>query len=116
MEQIMEYVLLAIPIVIGITAGINVKLKELFDISDKKVKELVTVLVSFGAVIYYVMFINGKDIPILIALFVAIYIGASGIYNVVKSKPIMIDEYEISDEVIELEIDDEQLEKELNGN
>ena len=116
MEQIMEYVLLAIPIVIGITAGINVKLKELFDISDKKVKELVTVLVSLGAVIYYVMFINGNDIKLLIALFVAIYIGASGIYNVVKSKPIAIDEYEISDEVIEIDIDDEQLEKELEGN
>ena len=115
MEQIMEYVLLAIPIVIGITAGINVKLKELFDISDKKVKELVTVLVSFGAVIYYVMFIDGNDIPLLVTLFVAIYIGASGIYNVVKSKPI-INEYEISDEVIEIDIDDEQLEKELNGN
>ena len=115
MEQIMEYVLLAIPIVIGITAGINVKLKELFDISDKKVKELVTVLVSLGAVIYYIMFINGNDIPLLIALFVAIYIGASGIYNVVKSKPI-INEYEISDEVIELDIEDEQLEKELQGN
>ena len=113
MEMILQFSIIAIPIIIGVTKGINAKLKELFNVDSKLVKELVTLLVAWSAVVGYSIYVEKLQLQFLVALFIVLYFGASGIYQFVKSN-IPQDEI-VSDEVIEIEIDDEQLISELEG-
>lgn len=111
MEMILQFSIIAIPIIIGVTKGINAKLKELFNVDSKLVKELVTLLVAWSAVAGYSIYVEKLQLQFLVALFIVLYFGASGIYQFVKSNATQ-DEV-VSDEVIEIEIDDEQLINEL---
>ena len=113
MEMILQFSIIAIPIIIGVTKGINAKLKELFNVDSKLVKEIVTLLVVWTTVFGYYVYVDKVQVQILVALFIVLYFGASGIYQFVKSN-IPQDEV-VSDEVIEIEIDDEQLISELEG-
>lgn len=95
----------AIPLV---TKGITNK----FKIDDGNLKELTSLAVAIGAFCYLLF----RDYVIIqvIATFVIIYAGGTGIYNFLPQS-VKNQEYIVSDEVIELDIDDEQLEKELEG-
>ena len=112
MEIILQFSIVAIPIIIGVTKGINAKLKELFKIDNKLVKELVTLLVSWLAVAGYSIYVEKLEMQFTIALFIVLYFGASGIYQFVKSKS---QEEVIEEEFIDLEVNDEQLDKELSA-
>ena len=112
MEIILQFSIVAIPIIIGVTKGINAKLKELFKIDNKLVKELVTLLVSWLAVAGYSIYVEKLEMQFTIALFIVLYFGASGIYQFVKSKS---QEEVVEEEFIDLEVNDEQLDKELSA-
>ena len=112
MEIILQFSIVAIPIIIGVTKGINAKLKELFKIDNKLVKELVTLLVSWLAVVGYSIYVEKLQLQFTIALFIVLYFGASGIYQFVKSKS---QEEVVEEEFIDLEVNDEQLDKELGA-
>lgn len=94
----------AIPLV---TKGITNK----FKITNSKQKELVSLAVVIGAFCYLIF----RDYVIIqvIVVFVIIYAGGTGIYNFLPQS--IKNGFEISDEVIELDIDDEDLEKELGN-
>ena len=110
MEMILQFSIIAIPIIIGVTKGINAKLKELFKIDNKLVKELVTLLVSWLAVAGYSIYVEKLEMQFAIALFIVLYFGASGIYQFVKTKT---QDEVVEEEFIDLEVNDEQLDKEL---
>ena len=91
-----------IPLVVkGITSKFNIK--------GSNQKELIAFLVAVGAFIYLMY----KDNSIIqtIALFIMLYAGGTGIYNFMPKS--MKNKELISDEVIEIDIDDENLDKEL---
>ena len=112
MEMILQFSIIAIPIIIGVTKGINAKLKELFNVDSKLVKELVTLLVAWSAVVGYSIYVEKLQLQFLVALFIVLYFGASGIYQFVKSKS---QEEVVEEEFIDLEVNDEQLDKELSA-
>lgn len=91
-----------IPLVVkGITSKFNIK--------GSNQKELIAFLVAVGAFIYLMY----KDNSIIqtIALFIMLYAGGTGIYNFMPQS--MKNKELISDEVIEIDIDDEQIKNEL---
>ena len=94
----------AIPLV---TKGITNK----FKINESNQKELVALFVAIGA-FAYLLFRENVAVQ-TIALFIIIYAGGTGIYNFLPQS--IKNGFEISDEVIELDIYDEDLEKELGN-
>ena len=93
-----------IPLVVkGITSKFNIK--------GSNQKELIAFLVAVGAFIYLMY----KDNSIIqtISLFIMLYAGGTGIYNFMPQT--MKNKELISDEVIEIDIEDENLGKELGN-
>lgn len=89
MNELLIYCLTAIPITIGVTKGINTKLEELFGIHSSLCKEIVTMIVSLGAVVFYVLVVSKTlDIIMDIVGYIVIYFGASGIYQFTPKKKI----------------------------
>lgn len=82
MNEILNYCIIAIPIVIGVVSGINKKIGT----SNKYIKEAVTIYISFMSVVYYINFIQNIDIKLSVVMLVVIYFGASGIYQFIPSK------------------------------
>lgn len=85
MNNVMIYCAIASVIVIGVTKGINTKLKEQFGFDNPIQKEGVTVIVTLGATLYYA-FIEAphQEVIMYIITFIVIYIQASGIYQFTK--------------------------------
>ena len=104
METILQFSIIAIPIIIGVTKGINEKLFELFGVDNKLQKEVVTLIVSILSVAFYVMYVGIIPISLLVTLFVVNYFGASGIYQFVKPKENVI-EYEYVEDQDEEEVE-----------
>ena len=93
MEELLKYAAGAIIFVMGITKGITIKIPKVIP-TIKAVnpitKEIITIIISGGAVIYYIWFIGVLTISEMIFLFVAIYLTATGVYNIIPSgKPII---------------------------
>ena len=98
METILQFSIIAIPIIIGVTKGLNEKLFELFGVDNKLQKEVVTLIVSILSVVFYVMYAGILPISLLITLVVVNYFGASGIYQFVKSKEDVIEQEYVEDQ------------------
>lgn len=94
----------AIPLV---TKGITNK----FKINESNQKELVALFVAIGA-FAYLLFRENVAVQ-TIALFIIIYAGGTGIYNFLPQS--LKNQDIISDEIVELDIDNKQLNKELEG-
>ena len=77
MNNILQYSIITIPIIIGVVSGINKKTGT----SNKCFKELVTVLVSIFSIFYYIAFVDELNISMVIVMFIVNYFGASGIYQ-----------------------------------
>ena len=104
METILQFSIIAIPIIIGVTKGLNEKLFELFGVDSKLQKEVVTLVVSMLSVAFYVMYVGIMSISLMVTLGVVNYFGASGIYQFVKSKEDVI-EYEYIEDQDEEEVE-----------
>ena len=81
METILQFSIIAIPIIIGVVSGINKKLGT----ENKYVKEATTVIISAVSVWYYVAFVKSLEVELLAVMFVINYFGASGIYQFIPS-------------------------------
>ena len=98
METILQFSIIAIPIIIGVTKGLNEKLFELFGVDNKLQKEVVTLIVSILSVVFYVMYAGILPISLLVTLVVVNYFGASGIYQFVKVKEDVIEQEYVEDQ------------------
>ena len=125
-NEIMERILLIdigtyasiVALVLAITKGIT----EFFNITNRNTKLGITIgITSFlSLMIFVVPTIEQQGITSMVVLqmvstIILIFFGASGIYQFIPSGAIKDDEYIVDDEVIEIDIEDENLDKELGN-